>query len=157
MSELVFEQMDLGADFAKYDRLARAEMRDNDLVDGRELRQLLAERAIRAWWVRRPEQSEPVGWCSIMDPPIFGWENKTAHIFGVIVFGSEKGKGIGSAIIRWLVDQFGARSLTAAIAPTNLASERAFRSMGFVVMATEEGEPWRTWRRHPTSESSSSI
>lgn len=149
MSKLTFEQMNKEADFERYDRLARAEMNDNDLVDGRELRQLIAEQAVRAWWVFRPGREDPVGWCSIFDTPPFGWERKTTHIFGIIVFGSEKRNGIGREIIRWLIDQYGEGYLTAAIAPTNLASERAFQSMGFVLINEEEDEYWRTWRRCP--------
>ncbi|MFD9900316.1 GNAT family N-acetyltransferase [Mesorhizobium sp. NPDC059025] len=150
MSKLIFEQMNLNSDFDKYHRLARVEMSDNDLVDGRELRQLIAEQAVRAWWVCKPEQIEPVGWCAVMDPPPFGWESKTAHILGVMVLGPEKGKGVGREIIRWLVNQLSGRSLTAAISPANFASERAFQSMGFVLVAAGEDELCHTWRRLPT-------
>ena len=51
---------------------------------------------------------------------------------------SEKRNGTGREIIRWLIDQYGEGYLTATIAPTNLTSERAFQSMGFVLINEDE-------------------
>lgn len=145
--DLQFVEMDQTSDFDEYDRLARAEMSIDDLVSGEELRDLLADRKGRAWWVHMGNQQR-IAWCSIMQPaPGPDPDSGAVHILGTIVFGTAKGKGIGKDMLKWLIQQFGDHPLTAAISPSNIASMRMFKAASFAMDPSVEIGPWQLWKR----------
>jgi RimJ/RimL family protein N-acetyltransferase len=75
----------------------------------------------------------------------------TIHLLGYIVFGDYKGRGIGGAILSWVLEHFGKTAITAAVNPHNPVSEHALASRGFRVAEHIDGEEWKVWIWHPSS------
>lgn len=88
--------------------------------------------------VRATRRGETVGYCCLSNRPVYVPElHRRLHFEGrylwkLYVTASERGQGIGSAIIANAIEEtaIGDR-LIALVAPDNLPSRRAFRSLGF--------------------------
>jgi ribosomal protein S18 acetylase RimI-like enzyme len=82
-----------------------------------------------------------VGWCLLSDRPVFVPElHRRRHFPGsylwrLFVRPDARGYGVGTAIVRRAVghatDSAGVASMTALVAPDNVPSRRAFRSLDF--------------------------
>lgn len=146
IGKLRFLEMTEGSDFDLYDRLARPEMKVEDLVSGEELRRWISEQVVQAWMVNN-EMGQLVGWCAVMLRSPCHPAGDSVHFLGNVVFGDRKGRGIGTAMAEWRVARFGARPLTASIQPGNLASEKVLKGCGFRPGLPEPDGPWTVWHR----------
>lgn len=104
----------------------------------------------------------PVGWCCLSDRPMYVSELQRrlrfsgAYLWRLYVRSGERGRGIGSAIIREAVSQarigMDAKTISALVAPDNLPSRKAFHALGFTPIDryTSAGCLGREWH-HRTS------
>lgn len=101
----------------------------------------------------------PVGWCLLSDRPVYVPELDRrlrfpgSYLWRLYVIESERGRGVGSALIARSIAYAGENSdsqtLSALVAPDNLPSRKAFRGFGFepTERYTSVGLAGRTYHR----------
>lgn len=69
-------------------------------------------------------------------------EPATLFVWQVGVAPAARGRGLGLAMLRWLVDEVGPTHLEATVTPTNTASQRLFRALARELDAPIEISRW---------------
>ncbi|CAI1565506.1 Uncharacterised protein [Serratia quinivorans] len=137
-----YEEMNLGSDFALYQRLASENMTPVDLLSGERIRTFMQEDRARAWWVFDSHQQR-IGWCAVLTRA--AW-TEGVHLLGNFVLPDFRRHGYGRASVGWRVNLYREGEITAAVMPGNIASERALAASGFTGHELVEGG-WRLWKR----------
>lgn len=88
------------------------------------------------------QESRVLGWCDVL--PLFGQMRSHVGVLGIGVSASERGKGVGKALIHATIAKATARGLSRielTVHSENLVAQALYRSFGFA----HEGTQHRGW------------